>query len=47
MPLTNEHLKSANKVTQATNTLKQLTERSTSGGPAIKIQRVDKKLGSS
>ena len=50
MPLTNEHLKSANKVTQATNTLKQLpllTERSTSGGPAIRIQRVDKKLGSS
>ena len=50
MPLTNEHLKSANKINHATNNLKQLpllTERSISGGPAIRIQRGDKKLGSS
>ncbi len=50
MPLTNEHVKSANKVNHATNTLKQLpllTDRSTSGGPAIRIFRGDKKVGSS
>jgi hypothetical protein len=50
MPLTNEHVKSANKINQTTNTLKQLpllTDRSTSGGPAIRIFRGDKKVGSS
>lgn len=50
MPLTNEHLKSVNKV-KSNSTLKQLpflTDRSISGGPAIRIQRRDNtKLGSS